>query len=98
MTTTLLAKLCSASPASVSSTSRGSSSTSRICFIKPFTLFLGGERKRKRRAAIHGPLSPGSAAVTKNDSLYVGQSDACAVELVAAVQALKYAEELVGVL
>ena len=53
-------------------------------------LFWDG--KVKCRAAVHRAFRPGSAAVAVNDALDVGQADACALEFVLAVQALKHAE------
>ena len=60
-------------------------------------LCLGREGKRKRRPAICGTFRPNPASVTKNDPPDAGQSDARALELHAAMQALKHAEEFVGV-
>ena len=56
-----------------------------------------GDGKVKRGAAIHHPFRPDPAAVPLNDPLDVRQADARALELIAAVQALKHAEQFAGI-
>ena len=62
--------------------------------MPPFRVWDG---KVKSRAAVHRAFRPGPAAVPVNDALDIGQPDARALELVLAVQALKHAEQFVGI-
>src|ERR1700722_14782709 len=48
----------------------------------------------ERRAAIRHPFSPGTAAMSANNPLDVGQPDASAFKFVLTVQSLEYAKQL----
>ncbi len=54
--------------------------------------------KVKSRPVVRRAFRPGSAPVALNDALDVGQTDARALKLSLAVQALEDAEQLVGIL
>src|SRR5262245_16724656 len=92
--------LLSVNALSVSSTSFGSSSTSKIF---PFWLIVFLSRYIRRRkieccAAVHDAFRPDSAAVPGNNALHRRQADARAFELFRPMQPLKDAEEFVGIL
>src|SRR6266496_1340612 len=57
-----------------------------------------GNRKVKRRAAVHCAFRPGSSAVAMNDALDARQTNAGPLELLLAVQPLKHAEQFFGIL
>src|ERR1039457_5499057 len=61
------------------------------------TSVLYWDGKVKGRAAVHHAFGPRSTAVPVNDALDVRQTDACALALLLAVQALKHSEQ-VGVI
>src|ERR1035441_6086199 len=58
------------------------------------TSVLYWDGKVKGRAAVHHAFGPRSTAVPVNDALDVRQADACSLELLLGVQALKHSEHL----
>src|SRR4051794_21310150 len=102
---TSFASLYSSSAVSVSSTSLGSSSTSRMrpsaAMVAPppvrSSLRLG-QRNIERRAVIHRAFGADRSAVTLNDTLNRREANSGALELLGEMQALKHAEQLVLVL
>src|SRR5262245_42575535 len=63
-----------------------------------FRLFLGGgQREVEGRALFRRGVGPDAAAVAADDALRGGEADAGALELLDGMQALEWAEELVGI-
>src|SRR2546426_131573 len=90
--------LCS-SAMRVSSSSSGLSSTSRMIFGMHVS-GSGGCRQGKEEggAAARLAVGPDRAAVPRDHAVHVGQADAGALEFCRRMQALKYAEQLAGVI
>src|SRR5581483_1073152 len=93
-TTSFARRFCS-SAASVSSTSRELSSTSRmrLSSVNPFLRFAR-QREEKCCSPVDLSLGPGLAPVATDDAAHVGEADPRPFELVCGVEALEHSEEL----
>src|SRR5439155_2902318 len=97
-TTTSFVMLCFLKARSVSASSSGLSSTSRIARSVIGCLpVLASQSEVERRPAPHRPLRPHAAAMAVHDALHRGEPHARALELGGRVEALERAEQLVGV-
>src|SRR6202171_3448951 len=96
-TWTVLARLAVLKACSVSLTSLGLSSTSRIS-ARWSAMNLSLRREVECCPPVDRRLGPDTPAVTLDDALHDRQADAGAFEILDAMQALEYAEQLVGVL
>src|SRR6059058_1370733 len=82
---------------SVSASSFGLSSTSRITLLSMSRLLEVGDGEVEGRPLVHSPFGPDSSAVAVDDTLHGGEADARAFELFTAVETLERAEQLAGV-
>src|SRR5688572_27142981 len=75
------------------------SSTRRIRFTSAIIALLQlWQREIEGGAAIHSAFGPRPSSVTLDDPANVRQADACPLELIGGVQALKHPKQLVHVL
>src|ERR1017187_4972855 len=94
----MFARLAVLNACSMSSTSSGLSSTSKMS--ARWSGMRGGafRCKVKSRAAIHRCFGPDTTAMALNDALHDRQADAGAGEILGAMQPLKHVEQLAGIL
>src|SRR2546421_9816967 len=95
--TTSLTMLLFLSARKVRVSSRALSSTIRITLFSMLRLLKACEAEVNGRSLVHRALSPDAAAMPVDDALHGRKADACALELARAVEALKRAEQLIGI-
>src|ERR1700730_17420380 len=96
-TCTVFARLAVLKACSVSLTSLGLSSTSRIS-ARGSTMIWNLRCEVERRAPTDGCFNPDTPAVALDNALDDRQAHASAFEILRAMQSLEYAEQLVGIL
>src|SRR5437868_4629760 len=81
----------------VKASSRGLSSTSKITLFSISSLLEIREREIEGCPLIHLPFSPDAPAVPVDDALDGCQANTCPLEFVGRMQALKRAEQFIGI-